>query len=123
MGPNRDRHYRDGGHWWLGTRHTEGIGGKSPTFGTTTGIGGKAPTFGTTTGIGGKVTFGMTMGLTASIGGSAVVFGTTWIGGTSLIAKTIGMASISGRVATGKIGGFDMTGMPETAIGAMGGGA
>jgi hypothetical protein len=65
----------------------------------------------------------MFMGLKASIGGSAVVFGTTWIGGTSLIAEIVGMASISGRVATGKIGGFDMTGMPETAIGAMGGGA
>jgi hypothetical protein len=35
-------------------------------------------------------------------------------------AGTVGMASINGRVATGMIDGFGTTGMPRTAIGAMG---
>jgi hypothetical protein len=35
-------------------------------------------------------------------------------------AGTVGMASISGRVATGMIDGFSMTGMPGTATGATG---
>jgi hypothetical protein len=39
VGPNRDQRCRDGGHQWLGTGHTEGISGKSPTLGTTTGVG------------------------------------------------------------------------------------
>jgi hypothetical protein len=72
VGPNGDRRCRDGGHRWLGTRHTEGISGKSPTLGTTTSIGGKAPTFSTMAGIGGSVTFGMTTGTAADIGDNAM---------------------------------------------------
>jgi hypothetical protein len=122
MGPNGDRRYRDGGHRRLGTSHTEGISGKSLTLGTTTGIGGKAPTFDMTTGIGSNVTFGMTAGTIVSIGSSAAVFDTTWIYGTMPTAGTVGMTSISGRVATGRIGGFDTIGMPRTVKGATGGG-
>jgi hypothetical protein len=38
VGPNGDRHCRDGGYQRLGTGHMEGIGGKSPTLGTTTAL-------------------------------------------------------------------------------------
>jgi hypothetical protein len=77
VGPNGDRRCQDGGHRRLGMGHMEGIGGKSPTLGTTTGIGGKAPTFGTTVGIGGSVTFGMTSGTATGIGDSEMLFDTT----------------------------------------------
>jgi hypothetical protein len=79
------------------------------------GIGGKSPTFSTTMGIGRNVTFGMTAGTAVSIGGSEAVFDTTWICGMAPTAGTVGMVSISGRVATGSVGGFRTTGMPETA--------
>jgi hypothetical protein len=85
-------------------------------------IGVKAPTFGTTAGIGGSVTFGTTAGTTTDIGGSVEVFDTTWICGMTPTAGTVGMASISGRVATGTIGGFGTTGMSRTVTGAMGAG-
>jgi hypothetical protein len=123
VGPNGDRCCQNVGHRRLGKSHTEGIGGKSPTLGTTMGIGGMAPTFDTAAGIGGSVTFGMTMGTTAGIGGSVAVFGATWIFGTPPTAGTVGMASISGRVATGTIDSFGMTGMPRMATVATGGGA
>ena len=77
-------------------------------------IGDKAPTFSTTMGIGGSVTFGMMTGTTAGIGGNAAVFSTTWFCGTTPTARTIGTTSISGRVATGTIGGFGTTGIPGT---------
>jgi hypothetical protein len=82
----------------------------------------KAPTFGTTAGIGNSVTFGMTAGTAAGIGGNAAVFGTMWICGSVPTAGTISMASISGRVTTGMIGGFGTTGMPEIAKEATRGG-
>ena len=88
--------------------------GKSPTLGTTTDIGGKAPTFGTTVGIGGSVTFGMMAGTTTGIGGSTAVFSSTWICGRTPTAGTVGMESISGRVATGMIDDFSTTGMLGT---------
>jgi hypothetical protein len=100
VGPHGDRRCRDGGHRRLNTGHTEGIGDKSPTLGTTTRISGKVPTVGTTAGIGGIVSFGMTAGTTADIRGSAAMFDTTWICGTTATAGIVGMASISGRVAT-----------------------
>jgi hypothetical protein len=102
------------------TTGMEGIDGKSPTLGTTTGIGGKAPTFAIMTSIGDNITFGMMVGTTADIGGSTAVFDTTWICGTTPTAGIVGTMSISGRVATGTIGGFGTTGMPEMATGAMG---
>jgi hypothetical protein len=86
------------------------------------GINDKSPTLGTTTGIGGSVTFGMTMGTAVGIGGITAVFDTTWICGMALTAGTVGMASISGRVATGMISD-STTGMPGTAKGATRGGA
>jgi hypothetical protein len=103
VGPNGERRCQDGGHQQLGTSHTEDIDDKSPTLDTTTGIGGKAPTFGTTAVIGGSVTFGMTAGTIASIGDNAAVFGTTWICGMAPTTRTVGMASINGKVATGTI--------------------
>jgi hypothetical protein len=86
------------------------------------GVGGKAPTFGTTTGIGGSITFDLTVGIAAIIGGNAAVFGTTWICGTTPTVGTVGMVSISGRMAMGTIDGFNTTGMPGTTIGATGAG-
>jgi hypothetical protein len=100
----------------------KGICGKSPTLGPTTGIGGKTPTFDTTVGIDDNVTFGMTVGTATGLVGSAAVFGATWICGTTPTAGTVGMASISGRVATGTIDDFDMIGIPRIAKGAMGAG-
>jgi hypothetical protein len=64
----------------------------------------------------------MTAGTAVDIGGSATVFDTTWICCTAPTVRTVGMASISGRVATGTIDDFDTIGMTGTATGATGAG-